>query len=583
MNQRSRFVSCSALLVLLGLAGSCGHRVEDSRIVSDLQKRLLKESSLNGYDVHVNAQNGAVILTGVVGSEQDKAKVEMLASSYAGVSSVADSLKVISLSSDDNAIAKAIQSSFASQPELAKEQLSVACSNGVVTLTGSVSSAVAYSQAETLAKQVKGVQSIVNQVQVKAPPATVEEAKGMPPAPPSLPEAQARPPETKPASTQELAAAKPTPAIPPKSTPVPKPVPIEKPALPVVAKASLPEKAASAPASKAAQPKAETHQPERAAAPTVELQISPSAIAPGQSVTLTWHSQNAVKLELKPGIGEVKPSGSKVVRPNGSTEYTLLAKGPAGSATSTATVHVSTPAAAPTISAAAPAVVAPTAAAQAASAPPEVVPTAKLTASKPSIRQGESVTLTWSSKDATVATVEPGPGDVETNGSTTVTPQHTTEYHLIARGPGGAGRATVKVVVREPFPVTIPAGTTFTISLKEKVDEHTQTNQKLAAFVASPVFAEGWEAIPRDTPAQVFVVEMKKAGRMSGESRVKLSLNEIAVGDRKYPVSSSVFEKAGPARDSGAFMDSNMLQVRLALGSIVRFQLTSPVTVIANP
>jgi mannose-6-phosphate isomerase-like protein (cupin superfamily) len=211
-----------------------------------------------------------------------------------------------------------------------------------------------------------------------------------------------------------------------------------------------------------------------------------------------------------------------------------------------------------------------------------VIPTAKLNASKASIRQGDSVTLTWRSKDATVATVEPGPGEVEPNGSISVTPQHTTEYHLIARGPGGAGRATVKVVVREPFTVTIPAGTTFTISLQDKIDEHTQPNQKLPAIVASPLFAEGWEAISRDTPAQVTVVELKKAGRLGGESRVKLSLSQIQIGGKVYPVSSSVFERVGPSRNSG-FVDSSLLQVRMALGSIVRFQLTSPVTVTANP
>jgi hypothetical protein len=321
----------------------------------------------------------------------------------------------------------------------------------------------------------------------------------------------------------------------------------------------------------------------------VELKATPSSITKGEKVKLTWHSTHASTLDLEPGIGKVKASGSRTIKPSDSTDYTLLAKGPSGSSTATASVQVTAPP--PTAAAPAAANTASSAGSSTApattSATPEAalhsdpVPTANFSASKSTIRQGESITLTWSSSDATTAIVEPGPGKVAPNGSISVKPEHTTEYHLIARGPGGAGRAMVRVVVREPVAVTVPAGTTITVSLQEKVDETTQPSQSLPAMVVSPVSADGSEAIPANAVAKVTVAELKRAGSMGGDSRIKLALSFVVVGDTAYPVHSSLVEKTGPPRAVG--MDTSALQVRLATGSILRFQLTSPLTVTSNP
>ena len=78
--------------------------------------------------------------------------------------------------------------------------------------------------------------------------------------------------------------------------------------------------------------------------PTVNLTAVPSTIQSGQSVTLSWTSENATSLKLDPGVGAVQSSGSTSVSPTESTTYTLTATGPGGTATSTARVTVtSTP------------------------------------------------------------------------------------------------------------------------------------------------------------------------------------------------------------------------------------------------
>jgi peptidoglycan-associated lipoprotein len=75
----------------------------------------------------------------------------------------------------------------------------------------------------------------------------------------------------------------------------------------------------------------------------VTLTAEPSTIEKGQSVTLSWSSQNATTLDLQPGVGSVQASGSSSVTPQDSTTYTLTATGPGGSQSATARVTVSIP------------------------------------------------------------------------------------------------------------------------------------------------------------------------------------------------------------------------------------------------
>ena len=78
-------------------------------------------------------------------------------------------------------------------------------------------------------------------------------------------------------------------------------------------------------------------------APTVHLTAEPSTIERGQSVTLSWTSQNATDLTLDPGVGKVQAQGSTTVTPQDSTTYTLTGTGPGGSQTATARVTVTVP------------------------------------------------------------------------------------------------------------------------------------------------------------------------------------------------------------------------------------------------
>jgi peptidoglycan-associated lipoprotein len=81
-------------------------------------------------------------------------------------------------------------------------------------------------------------------------------------------------------------------------------------------------------------------------------------------------------------------------------------------------------------------------------------PTAKITASPTVITAGDHVVLTWSTTNATTASIE-GLGDVPTSGVKTVTPTVSTSYHLVAKGAGGSAEASVRITVNAPPPVAV--------------------------------------------------------------------------------------------------------------------------------
>jgi peptidoglycan-associated lipoprotein len=89
-------------------------------------------------------------------------------------------------------------------------------------------------------------------------------------------------------------------------------------------------------------------------------------------------------------------------------------------------------------------------------------PTVTLQASRTFIQKGDSVTLNWSSTNATELTLSPGVGNVAPSGSTHLTPPDSTTYTITATGPGGSNEASVRITVAA-LPPPAPAKPTATL------------------------------------------------------------------------------------------------------------------------
>src|SRR3970282_594007 len=88
--------------------------------------------------------------------------------------------------------------------------------------------------------------------------------------------------------------------------------------------------------------------------------------------------------------------------------------------------------------------------------PAPAAPTATLRATPSVIEQGQSTTLSWNSTNATDLRLDPGPGSVGPQGSTSLAPDPSTPYTLLATGPGARQEASARVTVNAPPPPPPP-------------------------------------------------------------------------------------------------------------------------------
>lgn len=137
---------------------------------------------------------------------------------------------------------------------------------------------------------------------------------------------------------------------------------------------------------------------------TAQLSASQTQTTCGQSAELNWKTADAAETSIT-NIGNVEATGNRTVTPTQNTAYELVAKGPGGEVTQTATIDVDTQ------------------------------PTATLELSQPDVRYhkiGDKVVeqtssmLTWSTSNANTVSVQPL-GNVDTAGTQNIeaTPEQT--------------------------------------------------------------------------------------------------------------------------------------------------------------
>lgn len=153
------------------------------------------------------------------------------------------------------------------------------------------------------------------------------------------------------------------------------------------------------------------------------LNASPVTITRGQSSTLSWGTTNVTSASLNNGIGAVAVDGSYTVTPNDTTTYTLTAIGANNQqVTCSKTITVK---------------------------PVEyVAPVCDfINASPVTITRGQSSTLSWGTTNATQVSINNGIGNVEADGTRTVSPLETTTYTLTATGAENKTVSCAKTIV----------------------------------------------------------------------------------------------------------------------------------------
>jgi hypothetical protein len=173
-----------------------------------------------------------------------------------------------------------------------------------------------------------------------------------------------------------------------------------------------------------------------------------------------------------------------------------------------------------------------------------------------------------------------------------------------------------------PPTVTLPTGTWLTFRVNEPLSsDHNQVGDAFMGTLAEPLVANGIVLARRGQTVSGRVTEAKKAGRVSGTSRLGLELTGIALADgQQINVHSQMVERRGPTsygRDATAIGATTLAGAAIGAGvnggvgagvgaaaglvastvgvmltrgrptivypeQVITFQLTSPVTVTAD-
>jgi osmotically-inducible protein OsmY len=142
----------------------------DNEIRHDVEEELDWDPELNSRDVAVSVRNGVVTLAGFVHGFGEKLRAEQAAKRVAGVVGIANDIEVrlpVVGRKPDPEIARQVVAAIQEDMPSAAEEIRVRVADGRVTLEGEVEWLYQRVRAEEVARRVKGIKSISNDIVVK--------------------------------------------------------------------------------------------------------------------------------------------------------------------------------------------------------------------------------------------------------------------------------------------------------------------------------------------------------------------------------------------------------------------------------
>jgi hyperosmotically inducible protein len=153
---------------------STGEHIDDTAITAKVNTALIQDPQVKAGKVDVETMRGVVQLNGFVGSTAAKDRATTVARSVTGVKEVHNNLVVqtgertVGAVVDDATITAKVKTALIGNEETKAHQINVSTREGVVQLSGFVDDSAEKQMAETLARNVTGVHSVDNQLEVKS-------------------------------------------------------------------------------------------------------------------------------------------------------------------------------------------------------------------------------------------------------------------------------------------------------------------------------------------------------------------------------------------------------------------------------
>jgi hyperosmotically inducible protein len=167
------FSLCIALLAITGCSSTMvpeKTKDMDSAISEKIDESLEASTAVKARQVNIQTHEGVVYLTGVVDSEDARREAGRIAWRTAGVDGVVNDLTVgertVGNWVDDTLISSRLKAQLIADTDVRASDIDVSSSQGVVTLIGRVRSRAMKQDAERIARGIKGVTDVHNELVV---------------------------------------------------------------------------------------------------------------------------------------------------------------------------------------------------------------------------------------------------------------------------------------------------------------------------------------------------------------------------------------------------------------------------------
>ena len=180
MKTRKLLIALVAGVAMLGVAAcaatrthkSTGEAVDDTVVLGNVKAALIKDPSTSAHEIDVEVFRGKVQLNGFVDSAREKSAATTVASRVEGVTAVQNNLEIgqkqtVGEYLDDATVTAKVKAALIQSPDTKAHQINVETENGVVQLSGFVNSERAREAATTVARSVKGVKDVRNELSIK--------------------------------------------------------------------------------------------------------------------------------------------------------------------------------------------------------------------------------------------------------------------------------------------------------------------------------------------------------------------------------------------------------------------------------
>lgn len=152
---------------------SLGTEIDDSVITTKVKSALLRDSGLESFDIKVETSKGNVQLSGFVDNQNQMDRAIVVAQGIDGVRTVENKMSIktddtsVGTKMDDSAITSKVKAALIKDPDIKSLDISVVTRDGEVQLSGFVENQIQIDRAIEIAKEVKGVRNVLDEMSIK--------------------------------------------------------------------------------------------------------------------------------------------------------------------------------------------------------------------------------------------------------------------------------------------------------------------------------------------------------------------------------------------------------------------------------